>query len=50
MAQTYNLDQMIITSTATNFEKNLKNELVIGKAAKADKKVRRCVWRFQKKI
>lgn len=38
MAQTYNLDQMIITSTSTNFEKNLKNELVIGKAAKADMK------------
>lgn len=38
MAQTYNLDQMIITSTATNFEKNLKNELVIGKAAKAEMK------------
>lgn len=34
MAQTYNLNQAIITSAASQFEKRLENELVIGKLAK----------------
>lgn len=38
MAQTYNLNQAIITSAATQFEKRLENELVIGKLAKTELK------------
>lgn len=36
MTQTYNLDQLIVTSTSAVFEKRLEKELVIGKLAKAD--------------
>ncbi|MCQ2975123.1 MAG: hypothetical protein MJ211_10005 [Bacteroidales bacterium] len=38
MAQTYDLNQSIITSTAAQFEKRLENELVIGKLAKTELK------------
>lgn len=36
MAQTFDLNQAIITSAATQFEKRLENELVIGKLAKTE--------------
>jgi len=36
MAQTYNLDQLIVTSTATALEKRLEKELIIGKLAKKE--------------